>query len=73
LGIRGKGVAEIKEHPWFGGLDWDYVLSKMYKPPHLPVPKGGDETANFDDFSNLAPLRHAFVLTSEQQSQFTAF
>ena len=46
----------------------------MYKPPHLPGAKaGGDEASNFDDFSALGPLRHLFVLTGEQQAQFSAF
>jgi len=29
LGVRGRGVAEIKEHGWFGGLDWSYVYGKV--------------------------------------------
>ncbi len=74
LGVRGRGATEIKEHPWFGGLDFGYVLSKMYKPPHLPAARpGGDETSNFDDFTALGPLRHPFCLTAEQQAQFAAF
>ena len=73
LGVRGRGVAEIKEHGWFGGLDWSFVYGKMYKPPHLPAARGGDDTSNFDSFDQLGPLRHPFVLTSEQQAYFAVF
>ena len=73
LGCCGRGIQDIKEHPWFGGLDWALVLQKMYRPPVLPAMASPDDASNFDDYSSMAPMRHPFALTREQQAQFACF
>jgi len=57
----------------FSLMNLPVIACKMYKPPHLPAAKGGDEASNFDSFDQLGPLRHPFVLTSEQHAYFAAF
>ena len=38
LGCGAKGVAEIRDHPWFtkGGFTWDAVDKRTAAPPHVP-------------------------------------
>lgn len=43
LGCGEKGPAEIMEHPWFSGLDWNALLAKQIEPPFKPqVAKSAD-------------------------------
>jgi len=44
-----RGIEEIKEHPFFKGIDWDDFRNK-YKPPVIPEIKSEIDTSNFDDF-----------------------
>lgn len=32
-----NGVADIKEHKWFAGFDWNALMKKQLPPPHKPV------------------------------------
>lgn len=32
-----NGVADIKEHKWFAGFDWNALLKKSLPPPYKPV------------------------------------
>lgn len=32
-----NGVADIKEHKWFAGFDWNSLLKKQMPPPYKPV------------------------------------
>jgi serine/threonine kinase 32 len=38
LGYRqgGGGLADIKAHPWFKGMDWDAIYHKQVVPPFEP-------------------------------------
>ena len=33
---RYQSIAEVMEHPWFGDVDWEQVISKQVKPPLQP-------------------------------------
>ncbi len=33
LGCGSQGVDEIKDHPWFNGVDWDALLDCRVEPP----------------------------------------
>jgi len=35
IGVKDK--AEIKNHPFFSGIDWEKVLKKGYPPPEAEV------------------------------------
>ena len=48
------GVAEIKAHPFFEGVDWDNMLA--VKAPWVPVLKGPTDNINFDKFDEEEPF-----------------
>eukprot|EP00744_Colponema_vietnamica_P000327 GILI01000578.1.p1 GENE.GILI01000578.1~~GILI01000578.1.p1 ORF type:complete len:896 (+),score=318.89 GILI01000578.1:250-2937(+) len=37
LGCSDRGVAEIKEHPFFYGFDWENLLNRTLRPPLVPA------------------------------------
>lgn len=39
-----KGAKEIKEHPFFDGIDWESIYNKKIKPPFMPRVTKPDET-----------------------------
>ncbi|TYZ68158.1 hypothetical protein PybrP1_005109 [[Pythium] brassicae (nom. inval.)] len=43
-----SGVAEVKQHPFFNGVDWEKVLKKQLPPPLVPGPAGDTLVNNFD-------------------------
>ncbi|KAL7994375.1 putative rho-associated protein kinase [Plasmopara halstedii] len=43
-----SGVAEVKRHKFFKGIDWDQVLKRQLTPPLLPGPSGENLVGNFD-------------------------
>eukprot|EP00299_Pterocystis_sp_00344_P007850 c2731_g1_i1.p1 GENE.c2731_g1_i1~~c2731_g1_i1.p1 ORF type:complete len:521 (+),score=122.44 c2731_g1_i1:52-1563(+) len=43
-----RGVAEIKEHPFFNGVDWDNIVNQQA--PFIPEVKSEVDTSNFDQF-----------------------
>mmetsp|Transcript_34788 Transcript_34788/g.109853 ORF Transcript_34788/g.109853 Transcript_34788/m.109853 type:complete len:410 (-) Transcript_34788:98-1327(-) len=36
LGMREGGIQEVKDHPWFEGIDWETALRCLYDPPFVP-------------------------------------
>jgi hypothetical protein len=48
-----NGALEIKQHPWFGGLDWDEVEGRMLKMPDIEETKG--KTIKQEFFQEEAP------------------
>ncbi len=51
LGVN--GALEIKQHPWFGGLEWDEVEGRMLKMPDIEETKG--KTIKQEFFQEEAP------------------
>lgn len=51
LGIN--GVAEIKCHPFFAGIDWRKLRDRQA--PYLPEVKSEIDTRNFDKFDEQEP------------------
>ncbi|RQM30826.1 hypothetical protein B5M09_011862 [Aphanomyces astaci] len=43
-----NGIADVKDHAWFRGTNWDSVRKKELVPPILPKPAGDDWVNNFD-------------------------
>eukprot|EP01117_Protostelium_nocturnum_P017199 TRINITY_DN6967_c0_g1_i1.p1 TRINITY_DN6967_c0_g1~~TRINITY_DN6967_c0_g1_i1.p1 ORF type:complete len:561 (+),score=148.04 TRINITY_DN6967_c0_g1_i1:116-1798(+) len=53
LGSSRTGAQDIKDHPWFGGLDWTAVSNKQVSGPVNPgITKDGD-THNFYKYSDV--------------------
>lgn len=52
LGSTTAGAEEIKNHPWFSGIEWSKVYNHRYQPPLLPVVADGGDSSNFADYSD---------------------
>lgn len=53
--LGARGVEEIKQHPFFRGLDWDKMRvggPSKYAQPHLK----DDDTSRFDKFDEEEPF-----------------
>lgn len=47
LGSAGD-LAEVKTHPWFNGINWDFVIQKRYAAPYAPKVGSNMGVQNFD-------------------------
>ncbi|XP_053219227.1 beta-adrenergic receptor kinase 2 isoform X1 [Podarcis raffonei] len=52
LGCQGSGAQEVKEHPFFKGIDWQYVYLQKYTPPLIP-PRGEVNAADAFDIGSF--------------------
>lgn len=52
LGCRGAGADELKEHPFFSGIDWQQVYLQKYTPPLIP-PRGEVNAADAFDIGSF--------------------
>lgn len=52
LGCKGRGADEVKEHPFFGGLDWQQVYLQIHQPPLIP-PRGEVNAADAFDIGSF--------------------
>ena len=48
LGSGPDGSANVKNHPYFEGLDWDALERKEIAPPYKPKVKGEMDTSQID-------------------------
>ncbi|KAI8639933.1 kinase-like domain-containing protein [Parasitella parasitica] len=73
----GKGDAqEVKNHPFFAGVNWEDMLAKQVQPPFLPTVNGRADTSNFDEeFTREIPILTPVnaMLTASEQQEFTNF
>jgi len=44
------GVADIKNHKWFEGIDWEELAKGSLPPPFIPICGGDDDTSNFQAY-----------------------
>lgn len=49
-----NGVAEIKAHPFFAGVEWARLKDQV--PPYVPQLTGDTDTSNFDRFEESEPF-----------------
>ena len=76
LGGSERDADEIKEHPFFAGLDWDDVLQKKTTPGWVPTITNEADTANFsEEFTGqtLAQTPMLGGITHETQTTFQGF
>lgn len=76
LGAGPSDAKEIKEHPFFQGVNWDDMLQKRVPPPFRPTISGPLDTSNFDEeFTRerpaLTPINN--VLNRVEQQEFQNF
>lgn len=73
----GKGDAqEVKNHPFFAGVNWEDMLAKRVAPPFLPTINGRADTSNFDEeFTREIPILTPVnaMLTPHEQHEFINF
>lgn len=57
LGSGEKDANEVKEHPFFWGLDWVLLESGGMPPPWTPLVVGSLDTSQFDqEFTSMMPI-----------------
>ncbi|KAI9323235.1 kinase-like domain-containing protein [Dichotomocladium elegans] len=44
------GADDIKNHPWFEGVDLTRVLSRQIRPPYIPQIRGEGDASHFDKY-----------------------
>ncbi|KAL1924583.1 uncharacterized protein VTP21DRAFT_4237 [Calcarisporiella thermophila] len=54
--LGSQGVDDIKNHPYFHGLNWNSVMAKRFIPPFVPSFDGDLDLSHFDDvFLEMEP------------------
>lgn len=73
LGCKGGGSDELKEHPFFRGVDWNQVYLQKYPPPLIP-PRGEVNAADaFDIGSFDEEDTKGIKLTDQDQDLYKNF
>ena len=52
MGCRGGGATELKDHPFYSGVDWNQVYQQRYPPPLIP-PRGEVNAADAFDIGSF--------------------
>lgn len=55
LGSGSAGTDEIKNHPYFEGIDWNKMRAHQYQTPLIPMVTSPYDTSNFADFTSQVP------------------
>jgi hypothetical protein len=50
LGVLKGGAEDVKEHPWFKGIDWKHMEGRLIRPPYRPKIGGPGDASNFDKY-----------------------
>ena len=50
LGSGINGAVQVKQHPWFTGLDWDAMFKQDIKPPYKPRIQSNTDVSNFETY-----------------------
>jgi len=45
-----NGVLDVKQHPWFAGMDWDLLYAGKIKAPIVPETTSVSDFSNYDDY-----------------------
>ena len=56
LGHGSNGTEDVKNHPFFEGIDWDLALDKKIKPPFIPKLKSDTDLRYFDIMFTDEPI-----------------
>lgn len=47
LAVKKGGIDNIKQHPWYGGFDWEIMWNRTMKVPFKPTVKSKKDHGNF--------------------------
>ena len=61
-----KSADEVKNHPFFKGIDFDKVLRKEYKPPFIPKLKDNTDLRYFDENYTKLNIEHNSTNNEEE-------
>lgn len=65
---------EIKAHPWFAGINWQYLLEKKYEAPFVPKINNDMGLNNFDpDFTEIPIHSMDTLVESIQCKEYNDF
>ena len=56
IGAGPNGSEDIKNHPFFSGIDWDLAEQKKIKPPFIPKLKNDTDLKYFDNMFTDEPI-----------------
>ena len=56
IGFGPNGSDDIKNHPFFEGVDWDLAMKKKLKPPFIPKLKNDTDLRYFDNIFTDEPI-----------------
>ncbi|KAI5458202.1 AGC/AKT protein kinase [Mariannaea sp. PMI_226] len=75
--LGANGVAEIKSHPFFHGIDWRKLLERKYDPSFKPNVTGALDTGHIDPIFTSEDPHDSYVdgpvLSQTIQAQFAGF
>ncbi len=54
LGNLRGGCQDIKQHPWFYGVDWEALMAGKIRPPIQPLVTKESDARNFDSYKELS-------------------
>ena len=69
LGVN--GIEEIKNHPFFNGIDWNNMKNK--KAPYVPDLKTDVDTKHFDKFEEVDPWVPSKKASKRKQPHFIGY
>lgn len=72
LGTLKNGVADIKNHPYYQGANWEKLFNRQYPAPIPIKTKGTGDTSNFEKYPESTEDKSA-PLTAQQQAEFKDF
>lgn len=68
--LGSKGSMEIKNHPWFEGVDWEALMNKSAKAPFVPSITSSSDVSNFDEEFTSCPADDSFISLDEVHSNY---
>ena len=71
--LGSNGFDEIKNHPWFAGIDWDKLYRKEVVPPYKPMVHNSEDVGNIDreflvEVPTVTPTFEGKVLTMDERN-----
>lgn len=75
LGSLARGEREIKEHPWFKGLDLNEFRRRRVTAPWVPKLRDAFDTSCFDDWSHLPDIttQEFGEISDQEKTMFRGF
>lgn len=73
FGCLHAGAEDIKQHPWFKGVDWTAMFQRRVRPPFVPAFRAPNDTSNFDRYPDSREGSLQPVLNEKEAALFANF